>query len=250
MREHVAARSRARVGARAGRAPGRLARLREKLHLSRSRSCSCRSLPLLLLALPSSPSSFGIHERRDGTPPHVKQEEERDPRARGARGPPRPQPVHGGRPRQARAVPAPDAERRPLRAQLHDAPHLQPRQPLRRQDDPLRALGLPRRQAADVLRQQLRRQPGELHGRLHRQGRVGAEPRLQQRRRLPEVALARLRRRQGRARVQGLPARAPGADPRLVLRLRRPDRAQHRAERADPRRACAAATSAKWVQSL
>ena len=34
----------------------------------------------------------------------------------------------------------------------------------------------------DVLRQQLRRQPRELHGRLHRQGRVGAQRRLQQRR--------------------------------------------------------------------
>ena len=45
----------------------------------------------------------------------------------------------------------------------------------------------------------------------------------------------------------------PGADPRLVLRLRRPDGAQHRAERADPRRPARAAErddEREWVQSL
>ena len=59
----------------------------------------------------------------------------------------------------------------------------------------------------------------------------------------PKTNWLDLRRRQARARLQGLPARAPGADARLVLRLRRPDGAEHRAERADPRRACATATS-------
>ena len=55
---------------------------------------------------------------------------------------------------------------------------------------------------------------------------------------------------QRRAGVQGLPARAPGADARLVLGVRPADRAQHPAERAHPRRAAAAATTSKWVQSL
>ena len=43
---------------------------------------------------------------------------------------------------------------------------------------------------APAVRQQLRRQPRELHGRLHQQGRLGPEPRVQQRRRLPAHALA------------------------------------------------------------
>ena len=54
---------------------------------------------------------------------------------------------------------------------------LHPRLSGARADDPLRALGLLRRQAARALRQQLRRQPRELHGRLHQQGRLGPEPR-------------------------------------------------------------------------
>ena len=152
------------------------------------------SLPLLPLAAPG-PAVLRARpppaRARDGTPPHVKPDEERVHRARRARGPRRPEPVHGDRSRQAGAVPAPDARRRPLLPRLRDAPLLQPRQPLRREDDPLRALGLHRRQAADVLREQLRRQPRELHGRLHRQGRLGAQPRLQQRRRLPADELAR-----------------------------------------------------------
>ena len=50
--------------------------------------------------------------------------------------------------------------------------------PGRREDDPLRPLGVPRRPPPGGLRQQLRRQPRELHGRLHRQGLVGPERRV------------------------------------------------------------------------
>src|SRR5687768_6442030 len=66
---------------------------------------------------------------------------------------------------------------------------------------------------------------------------MGAQSRLQQRRRLPEDAVARLRRLPRRAGVQGVPALPPGPHARLVLRVRRADGAQHQGERADPRRA-------------
>ena len=56
---------------------------------------------------------------------------------------------------------------------------------------PFRALGVSRRQAAHRVLQQLRRQPRELHGRLHQQGGVRAQRRLQQRHRLSEDQLAR-----------------------------------------------------------
>ena len=62
--------------------------------------------------------------------------------------------------------------------------------PRRREDDPLRALALPERPASGAVREQLRRQPRELHGRLHRQDFLGVEPRLHQRDRLPTDALA------------------------------------------------------------
>ena len=64
------------------------------------------------------------------------------------------------------------------------APHLRPRLPDPGADHPFRPLGILRRPPAAVLRQQLRRQPRKLHGRLHQQGRLGPEPGLQQRRRL------------------------------------------------------------------
>ena len=64
------------------------------------------------------------------------------------------------------------------------APHLQPRLPDPGPDHPFRPLGVSRRPQAAVLRQQLRRQRRELHGRLHQQGRLGHQPRVQQRRRL------------------------------------------------------------------
>ena len=174
------------------------------------------------------------------------------PGARGARGPRRPQPVHGARLRQARPLPAHDADGSPLRDQLRDEARLQPRQPRRREDDPLRPLGLPRRQAPRDLRQQLRRQPRELHGRLHRQDRLGVEHRLQQRLRLSERSLPDRRRLPRRARVQGLPAPAPGADARVVLRLRAAQLRQHREQRADSRRAARRARprSRQWVQAL
>ena len=251
MREHVQGDPALAWALEPAERPGRLARLREKAHLF--------AIPFLLVPLLPLPSS----RRRSSRSPLAARAPRRGaarqagecprPRARGARGPHRPEPVHGGRPREAGAVQAPDADRGPLRARLHDAPLLQPGEPLRREDDPLRALGLPRREAAHVLREQLRRQHGELHGRLHRQGRLGPQSRLLERRRLPEDAVAGVRRREGRARVQGLSARAPGADTRLALGVRRPDCAEHRAERADPRRPARRAErddEREWVQSL
>ena len=110
------------------------------------------------------------------------------------------------------------AHRPPVRHELRDPPRLQPGRPGRRQDDPLRPLGVPRRPAAADLRQQLRRQPRELHGRLHRQGRLGAERRLQQRRWLPQDPLARPRRAPRRAGLQGLPAHATRSRPRSGTR--------------------------------
>ena len=57
--------------------PGRLARLREKLHLVAIPLLLLPLLPLLLLFLPVYAVLLRIHERRDGTPPHVKQEQDR-----------------------------------------------------------------------------------------------------------------------------------------------------------------------------
>ena len=57
--------------------PGRLARLREKLHLIVIPLLLLPLLPLLLLALPIFAVVLRMHERRDGTPPHVKQEQGR-----------------------------------------------------------------------------------------------------------------------------------------------------------------------------
>jgi hypothetical protein len=57
--------------------PGRLARFREKLHLVAIPLLLLPLVPLLLLALPIFAIVLRIHERRDGTPPHVKQKQER-----------------------------------------------------------------------------------------------------------------------------------------------------------------------------
>ncbi len=57
--------------------PGGLARLREKLHLIAIPLLLLPLLPLLLLALPVFAIVLRSHERRDGTPPHVKQEQDR-----------------------------------------------------------------------------------------------------------------------------------------------------------------------------
>jgi hypothetical protein len=57
--------------------PGRLARFREKLHLVAIPLLLLPLLPLLLLFLPVYAVLLWIHERRDGTPPHVKQEQGR-----------------------------------------------------------------------------------------------------------------------------------------------------------------------------
>ena len=95
--------------------------------------------------------------------------------------------------------------------------------------DPLRPLGADRRRPPADLRQQLRRQPRELHGRLHRPAVVGAQRRLQQRGRLPAHALADPRRSAGRDRVQALPAppsdrrRRSGTRPTTTLPARNVD---------------------------
>ena len=60
----------------AGR-PGRLARVREKLHLVAIPLLLLPLLPLLLVLLPFYAVLLRIHEKRDGTPPHVKQEQGR-----------------------------------------------------------------------------------------------------------------------------------------------------------------------------
>jgi hypothetical protein len=57
--------------------PSGLERLREKLHLIAIPLLLLPLLPLLLLALPVFAVILRIHERRDGTPPHVKQEQDR-----------------------------------------------------------------------------------------------------------------------------------------------------------------------------
>jgi hypothetical protein len=57
--------------------PGRVARLREKLHLVGIPLLLLPLVPLLLLALPIYAIVLRLHERRDGTPPHVKQEQSR-----------------------------------------------------------------------------------------------------------------------------------------------------------------------------
>ena len=87
------------------------------------------------------------------------------------------------------------------------------------------------------LREQLRRHPRELHGRLHRQGRVGPERRLQQRRRLSDGRAgwcSAARRTSTRSRTT---CAAPGADaasgtrPTAGLTTANIDE-----QRADPRR--------------
>ena len=93
--------------------------------------------------------------------------------------------LHGSRPGQAGAVQEGDDQRDPLPPERGHAPPPEAGRPRRREDDPLRALALPERPAAGAVRKQLRRQPRELHGRLHRQDFLGVEPRLHQRDRLP-----------------------------------------------------------------
>ncbi len=128
----------------------------------------------------------------------------------------------------------------PVADQLRRAPRLQSRLPRAHPDHPLRALDLPQRQAARAVPQQLRRQPPRLHGRLHQQGRVGAEHRLQQRLRLSAHQLADLGRRQERAALQGHQPPPPDPDAGLVQGLSRPHGIRSRAQHAHPRRAAAA----------
>ena len=89
-----------------------------------------------------------------------------------------------------------------------------------------------------LLREQLRRQPRELHGRLHRQDLVGPEHRLHQRLRLPEDALARARRLRATSSRSSTTCAGTRCR-RSVWYSAYPaaDRGERRAERADPERA-------------
>ena len=179
-----------------------------------------------LAAHPRAPRPGPGHPPRPGQRGHDRR----------TRGPPGPESVYRPRPGEARPVPAPDRDRPALDRRLGHAAPLRKRRPGRHQDDPLRPLGLPRRQAPPDLREQLRRQPRELHGRLHRQGGVGPERDLHERRRLSPHELALLRRREGRAGVQALHAHASDADACLVLGVRRSHDANIEQQRRDPRR--------------
>ena len=81
-----------------------------------------------------------------------------DRRPRGSR---RAELVHRRRPGQAGPVPAPDLDRAPVGRRLGDAASVRACRPGRGEDDPLRPLGVPRRQEPPGLREQLRRQPRE-----------------------------------------------------------------------------------------
>ena len=77
VREHVQADPALAWALEPAERPGRFARLREKLHLVLVPLLLLPFVPLLLLALPFYAVVLRIHERRDGTPPHVKQEQSR-----------------------------------------------------------------------------------------------------------------------------------------------------------------------------
>ena len=76
VREHVQSDPELAWALHPAERPGRLARFREKLHLLLP-LLLLPLLPLLLLALPVFAIVLRLHERRDGTPPHVKQEQGR-----------------------------------------------------------------------------------------------------------------------------------------------------------------------------
>ncbi len=235
VREHVQSNPELAWALEPAERPSRLARLREKLHLVGMPLLLLPFLPLLLLSLPVFAVILRLHERRDGTPPHVKQREERILELAALED----HLVHN--PFMAVGHVKPGAFRiLTLRAILlglnYTTRHIFNRGVL----SGVKTIHFARWVFIDGRRRMFFASNYDgsmesLHGRLHRQGRLGSQPRLLERHRLPEDELAGLRRRQARARVQGLPAGAPGADARLVLRLRRPDGAEHRAERADPR---------------
>ena len=164
---------------------------RNLLHLVRCRYCCCWSTPLLISSR-SSPSSAlrRLEKSRSGalhrapigrTPPSSPRLEDHDVTNQfSAMGSLKPGLVR----RWISRFVLWSSTTRPAR--------LHARAPGARAHDPLRALGVPRRPPAHRLPQQLRRQPRELHGRLHQQGRLRAQPRLQQRHRLPADQLAGL----------------------------------------------------------
>jgi hypothetical protein len=77
VQEHVRSDPALRWALEPAERPGRLERFREKVHLVAIPLLLLPLLPLLLIALPVFAVILRIHERRDGTPPHVKQEQGR-----------------------------------------------------------------------------------------------------------------------------------------------------------------------------
>ena len=159
-------------------------RLKEGLHAVAGAAGLALAAPLVLLLLPFYAVVLRLHERLDSAP-HI-----------------RPSPEHAERlaaledfgvQNQFSAIgyvkpgdfPATDDPRRAVADRLLRPPCLRAREPGRREDDPLRALDLARRLPPRDVHQQLRRQPGGLQRRLHRQGGLRPERVLQQRRRLP-----------------------------------------------------------------
>ena len=232
----------ARLGARArARGPRSARALREdRCTWSRSRCWAparCRSCSLV------APFFAVLLRRHERARPGAAREARRGarPEARRARGPRRPEPVHGDRLRQAGPLPAADAHRRSCSALDYATRHVFNRGNLAG----VKTIHFARWVFLDGRRRVFfaSNYDGSLESymddfidkiawglNLVFTNGVG----------YPKTRWLVLRRRARRARVQGLPAPAPGADAGLVLGLRAADRAQHRAERADPRTACAA----------
>ena len=142
------------LGAPARRAAGRPREAaRDACTWSRSRCCSCRCSRSRCSARRSTSSLLRRREKTDPAP-HLKPSEERvasSPRSRTTWPRTRSWPSASSSPAASAQLTLRVVD--PRRSRLRHPPRLQPRRPRRREDDPLRALGLPRRQAADVLRQ-------------------------------------------------------------------------------------------------
>ena len=114
IRKFVGGEPRAQVGAASRRdRPGFAARIREWAHLAWVALLVLIALPFALLAAPVYAVLLRRHESGDPAP-HDRAGRGDGARARGARGPPRAEPVHRGRPGQAGAVPEGDDQRGPL----------------------------------------------------------------------------------------------------------------------------------------
>ena len=126
VREHVAGDPELAWALGPAERPGRLARLREKLHLVVVPLVLLPFVPLLLLALPLLPRR-PLAARAPRRGPARQGVAGTRARAGGARGPHRPEPVHGRRAGQAGSLPERPPHPEPLRARLRHPPRLQPR---------------------------------------------------------------------------------------------------------------------------